>query len=84
MAKHRKHHVDEPSDLPAEPLVEHPAEEMEYVIAVVKRQAGLDDKAAAELVAKLSCEQFTEMHDSGKAGKGARCREIIAEAQGEA
>lgn len=53
------------------------AEQREYVLAVVKKQCQLDDEAAEKRAAELTAEERDELHDAGREGRVADCRELL-------
>jgi hypothetical protein len=54
-----------------------PDEQRAYVEAVIRKQCGLDAAAAAKRADELLPEEFVLLHDAGRDGQVAVCREIL-------
>ena len=52
-------------------------EKRDYVEAVIRKQAGVDDKKAADIADKLSHDKRVALHDAGRAGRVEECRQIL-------
>ncbi len=52
-------------------------EQRSYVEAVIRKQAQLDDEAAAKRADELSPEHFAALHDAGREGRVSDCRELL-------